>query len=112
MSEFRPHVILNDPDQSWSLLSSNVKLSKASIPTSEVELPFLIAQIDYNPDEFSDHLAILKTIYKVLGGGLLILLTLKLKNLYFAGTCSRQWSRVVDVSETRSPLGSYRVSGQ
>jgi hypothetical protein len=67
LSHFRDKIVIDSEDSStWSLLSKSSKLSKASISREAIELPFLIAQVDYNPTEFPEHLNFLRNIYKVL----------------------------------------------
>ena len=66
LSQHTSKITVDSPDSSsWSLLSKSSKLSKASIPREEIEFPFLIAQVDYSPEECPEHLNFLRNIYKV-----------------------------------------------
>ena len=66
LSQYRDKITVDSEESSsWSLLSKSSKLSKAKLPVSEIELPFLIAQVEYSPQENSEHLNFLRNIYKV-----------------------------------------------
>lgn len=51
----------------WSRLTgqSSKKLKNITLPRSELELPFLIAQVNYDPEQFPPHFAALSKIFKV-----------------------------------------------
>mmetsp|Transcript_22422 Transcript_22422/g.37988 ORF Transcript_22422/g.37988 Transcript_22422/m.37988 type:complete len:736 (-) Transcript_22422:112-2319(-) len=67
LSDFSNSIVIDaEASSSWSLLGKSSKLSKASIPRQEIELPFLIAQVAYSPIETPEHLNFLRNIYKSL----------------------------------------------
>lgn len=63
LSEYRSTIVIDEPSDSWNPLRSDCSLSKANIPRSEIEFPFLVAQVNYTPDPY---LAMLRTLFKVL----------------------------------------------
>lgn len=63
LTEYRSTLVIDEPTEtSWNPLRGDTSLSRANIPKSEIEFPFLVAQVDYNPDLY---LPILRTLYKV-----------------------------------------------
>lgn len=62
LSEYRSSVVIDDQPGTWNPLRGDTSLSKANIPRSDIEFPFLVAQVDYNPELY---LPILRTLYKV-----------------------------------------------
>lgn len=63
LSHFRSNIVIDEETStSWNPLIGDRTLSKVNLPTNEIEFPFLVAQVDYSPDE---HLTMLRTLYKV-----------------------------------------------
>lgn len=63
MSQLRLNIVIDEETStSWNPLRGDTTLSKVNLPTNEIEFPFLVAQVDYSPDE---HLTMLRTLYKV-----------------------------------------------